>query len=251
MTTNWSGNVRFGERELARPSSVEELQDIVRGNDRVKALGSRHSFSTVADTTGVLVDITGLPHQLEIDHEQRTATVSPGIRYAELALALDAEGFALKNMGSLPHICVGGAAATGTHGSGDGNQILAASVTALDLVGADGELQHLDRSDPVFEGSVVALGALGIVTSITIDVVPAFAMRQDVFVDAPWDDVLGHLDAVTGGAYSTSMFIRDWGTDQVDQIWYKSLVEEGSGEPRLPEGVRGRPAGVGVLPFTS
>ena len=249
MTTNWAGNVRFGERELAQPRSVEELQEIVRSNDRVKALGSRHSFSTVADTTGVLVELTGLPHRLEIDHERRTATVSPGLRYAEVALALDAEGFALRNMGSLPHICVAGAAATGTHGSGDGNQVLAASITALDRVDADGELRHLDRSDPEFNGSVVALGALGIVTSITIDVVPAFAMRQDVFVDVPWDDVLGHLDAVTGGAYSTSMFIRDWGTDQVDQIWYKSVVpDEGARAPRLPDGAGGRPAPAELLP---
>jgi xylitol oxidase len=248
VTANWAGNVEFGERELARPSSVEELQEIVRGNDRVKALGSRHSFSTVADTTGVLVDLSDLPHRLEIDRENRTATVSPGLRYAEVALALDDAGLALKNMGSLPHICVAGAAATGTHGSGDANQVLAASVSALDLVGADGELQHLDRSDPAFEGSVVALGALGIVTSLTIDVVPAFDMRQDVFVDAPWDDVLTHLDGITGGAYSTSMFIRDWGTDRVDQIWYKSVVDGGGDAPRLPDGVGARPSPVDLLP---
>ena len=248
MTTNWSGNVRFGARELVCPRSVEELQEIVRSNDRVKALGTRHSFSTVADTTGVLVDVTGLPRKLEIDREKRSATVSAGIPYAEVALALDDAGLALKNMGSLPHISVGGAAATGTHGSGDGNQVLAASVTALDLVGADGELRHLDRTDPGFEGSVVSLGALGIVTALTMDVIPAYDMRQDVFVDAPWDDVLAHLDGVTGGAFSTSMFIRDWGTDVVDQIWYKSVVEDGSAEPRLPEGVRGRQAGVDFLP---
>jgi alditol oxidase len=209
VTANWAGNVVFGARELVRPGSVEELQEIVHSNDRVKALGSRHSFSTVADTTGVLVDLSGLPHRLEVDRENRTATVSAALRYAEVALALDEAGLALENMGSLPHIGVAGAAATGTHGSGDGNQVLAASVTALDVVGADGELQHLDRSDPAFEGSVVALGALGIVTSLTIDVIPAFDMRQDVFVDAPWDDVLGNLGSVTGGAFSTSMFIRD------------------------------------------
>lgn len=246
MTVNWAGNVRFGEHELARPRSVEELQEIVRSNDRVKALGTRHSFSTLAATTGVLVDMTTLPQRLEIDRGNHTVTVSAAVPYAQLALALDDAGLALRNMGSLPHISVGGAAATGTHGSGDRNQVLATSVTAFDLVGADGELRHLDRTDPGFEGSVVALGALGIVTALTIDVVPAYDMRQDVFADAPWDDVLAHLDGVTGGAYSTSMFIRDWGTDVVDQIWYKSLVD--GPEPRLPDGVRGRPAGVDLLP---
>ena len=85
MTANWAGNVQFGERELARPSSVDQLQGIVRGNDRVKALGSRHSFSTVADTPGVLIDLSDMPHRLEIDHENRTATVSAGLRYAEVA----------------------------------------------------------------------------------------------------------------------------------------------------------------------
>ncbi len=247
MTSNWSGNVRFGERELVRPGSVAEIQEIVRRNDRVRALGTRHSFSTVADTTGVLVDVSGLPRRLDIDPEGRTATVSPGLPYSEVATALDAAGLALKNMGSLPHISVGGATATGTHGSGDRNRILAASVAALDLVGADGEAFRLDRSDPRFDGSVVALGALGIVTGLTLDVVPAYDMRQDVFVDAPWDDVLTHLDAVTAGAFSTSMFIRDWGTDRVDQIWYKSVVEGDAAEPRLPAGVGGRRAPADLL----
>ena len=173
MTTNWSGNIEFGERELVSPRSVEELQEIVRGNDRVKALGTRHSFSGVADTSGVLVDMTEMPRRVEIDREARTVTVSAAVPYAELALALDAEGLALRNMGSLPHISVGGAASTGTHGSGDGNRILAASVTALDRVGADGELGRVDRSDPAVEGSVVALGARGVVTALTGGVVPA------------------------------------------------------------------------------
>ena len=246
MTTNWSGNVEFGERELVAPRSVEELQEVVRGNDRVKALGTRHSFSAVADTSGALVDMTQMPWRLEIDREQRTVTVSAAVPYAELALAIEAEGLALKNMGSLPHISVGGAAATGTHGSGDGNQVLAASVTALDLVGADGAAVHLDRTDPAFEGSVVALGALGIVTALTLELVPTYTVRQDVFVDAPWDDVLAHFDAVTAGAYSTSMFIRDWSSDVVDQIWYKSVVD-GDGEPRLPAGVVAHPPSVDPL----
>ncbi len=246
MTRNWSGNVEFGERELVRPRSVAEVQEIVRGNDRVRALGTRHSFSAVADTTGVLVDVSGLPRRLDIDYEGRTASVSPALPYSEVAKALDAAGLALKNMGSLPHISVGGATATGTHGSGDRNQVLAASVAALDLVGADGEAFRLDRSDPGFDGSVVALGALGIVTGLTLDVVPAYEVRQDVFVEAPWDDVLTHLDAVTAGAYSTSLFIRDWGTDRVGQIWYKSVVD-GGGEPRLPAGVRARPCPVDLL----
>ena len=156
MTVNWAGNVTFAERELARPTSIDELQEIVRSNDRVKALGSRHSFSTVADTTGVLVELSELPRRLDIDRERRTATVSSALRYAEIAQALDAAGLALANMGSLPHISVGGATATGTHGSGDGNQVLAASVAALDLVGADGELVHLDRTAPDFADRVAA-----------------------------------------------------------------------------------------------
>ena len=237
MTTNWAGNVEFGERELVTPRSVAELQELVRRNDRVRALGTRHSFSAVADTTGVLVDVSGLPRRLDVDREARRATVSAALPYAEIAKALDAEDLALRNMGSLPHISIGGAAATGTHGSGDGNQVLATSVVALELVGADGEVRRIESTDPAFYGSVVALGALGIVTELTLDVVPAYDMRQDVFTAAPWDDVLDHLDAVTGGAYSTSLFIRDWGTDVVDQIWYKSVVD-GSAEPRLPDGVR-------------
>jgi alditol oxidase len=248
MTTNWAGNITFGERELVRPRSVEELQDVVRRNDKVKALGSRHSFSPVADTTGVLVDLSDLPRRLDVDPGARTATVSGSLPYAEVAKALDTHDLALANMGSLPHISVAGAAATGTHGSGDGNRVLGSSVRAVELVGADGEVAHLDRTDPDFDGSVLALGALGIVTTVTIDVVPAYDMRQDVFLDAPWEDVLGNLDAVTAGAFSTSMFIRDWGTDRVDQIWYKSKVEPGFPEPRLPSGVGGRRAADPLVP---
>jgi xylitol oxidase len=248
MTTNWAGNVTFGERELVRPRSVEELQDIVRRNDRVKALGSRHSFSPIAETTGVLVELSDLPRRLEIDREARTATVSGALPFAVVASALDAEDLALTNMGSLPHISVAGAAATGTHGSGDGNQALAAGVSAVELVRGDGELDRVDRADPDFGGSVLALGALGIVTAMTLDVVPAYDMRQDVFLDAPWDDVLAHFDAVTGAAFSVSLFIRDWGTDRVDQVWLKSKVEEGSGEPRLPAGIEGRRSMVRFLP---
>ena len=254
MTTNWSGNVEYGERELVTPHSVEELQEVVRGNDRVKAVGTRHSFSGIAATTGVLVDVCALPRRIEIDQENRRTTVSAATPYAEVAKALDGVDLALKNMGSLPHIAIGGATATGTHGSGDGNQILAASVCALELVDPEGEIRRVDRTDPAFEGSVVALGALGIVTELTIDVVPAYDVRQDVFTDIPWDDVLAHLDAVTGGAYSTSMFIRDWGTNVVDQIWYKSVVSQsdgvrsGSGPSRLPAGVSGLPTPSKLLP---
>ena len=158
--TNWAGNITFSASAVHRPTSVDELRAVVAGAQRVRALGSGHSFSPVADTTGELVRLDGLPKLLEVDTAASTITVSGGVTYGEVAPVLHAAGLALPSMGSLPHISVAGASSTGTHGSGDSNRVLAHSVVALELVTADGDLLELSReSDPErFPGAVVALG---------------------------------------------------------------------------------------------
>src|SRR5687767_14730328 len=177
---NWAGNITYAARTLHEPRSVEEFQDLIRSSRQLRALGSRHSFNTIADTDGDHVSLAAMPRVLEIDPSGPRVTVDGGIRYGDLCGPLHEAGFALHNIASLPHISVAGACATGTHGSGDRIGSLPTAVTRLELVGGDGELVTFDRdADPdAFAGSVVSLGALGVVTRVTLAVEPAFLVRQ-------------------------------------------------------------------------
>lgn len=228
--SNWAGNVVFGAARTYRPESVDELRRIVARGRRVRALGSGHSFSLVADSGGELVRLDGLPSMVEIDAARPTVTVAAGMRYAEVAAELYRRGFALPNMASLPHISVAGSCATGTHGSGDGLRCLSASVSALELVGPEGDLLELHRADPdssdpgdVFSGAVVALGALGIVTRLTLDVEPAFEVAQRVRVDVPLDDLAARFAEIFGAAYSVSAF-TDWRSG-LARVWLKCRTD--------------------------
>src|SRR4051794_10220184 len=219
METNWAGNHIYRATRLSRPTSVEQLQQLVAAAHRVHALGSRHSFTDIADTEGVLIWTGALPNIFEIDEDGRSVTVAGGTTYGAVAEALHTRGWALANLASLPHISVAGAVATGTHGSGNRNGSLASAVNRVDLVRPDGELRRFQRGDADFPGIVVSLGALGIVTSLSLDIEPTFELRQDVYTDVPWD-ALEEFDSVSGGAYSVSFF-TDWVGECIDQVWLK------------------------------
>ncbi len=214
VVTNWAGNVTFGAARIHRPESVESLRRIVASSGRIRALGTAHSFSLVADTSYDLVCLDRLPRSVEIDAVSSTATVAAGMRYADVAAELHRAGYALATLASLPHISVAGSCATGTHGSG--RQSLAAAVRSLRLVTPDGDLFEPDRA-----GSVVALGALGVVTHVTLDVEPTFEMAQRVHVDVPLDDIV--LDEVFGAAYSVSVF-TDWRSSAA--VWLKYRTDQ-------------------------
>ncbi|MBF4463079.1 MULTISPECIES: D-arabinono-1,4-lactone oxidase [unclassified Rathayibacter] len=224
--SNWAGTYEYRASAIIEPESVEEVQRLVRENERVRALGSRHSFNSLPDTPGVLLHLGRLPSDPVIDADARTITVGGATRYGVVAAALHAAGSALHNMGSLPHISVAGAIATGTHGSGDRNANLSSAVSALELVTADGSLRTIRRGDPGFEGVVVGLGAFGIVTRVTLDIQPTFDVRQDAFAELPWDRVLDDFDAITSSAYSVSLMTH-WSTPTVEQLWLKTKVEKG------------------------
>jgi alditol oxidase len=214
---NWAGNVTYSAARLHEPRTIEELQEIVARSSRLRALGTGHSFNRIADSDE-LVTVRGLPETVDIRADQ---VVAPGgARYTELVAPLHAAGLALHNLGSLPHISLAGACATGTHGSGDHNGCLPTAVTAVEFVRADGELVTVERSDPDFGGSVLALGALGVVTRMTLAVEPAYDIAQDVWVDAPLRTVLEHYDEITASGYSVSMF-SSGSPDRIDQIWIK------------------------------
>lgn len=217
---NWAGNYEYSTDRVLRPSTVEEAQAAVAGHDLVKTLGSRHSFNDVADTTGVLLSTERLDRIVSLDRERQQVTFEAGVRYGDLCRVLDAEGFALPNMASLPHISVAGACATATHGSGVRNGGLATSVAAVEIVRADGDLVRFARGDEEFPGAVVNLGALGPVVRLTLDLVPRFEMNQLVYEGLPFLALADGFDDIMGMAYSVSLFTA-WRGDVVDQIWIK------------------------------
>ena len=221
--SNWAGNHTYGADAVLTPRTADEVREAVANATHVKALGSRHCFNDIADAPGgTLLDLSALDIPVEI--HDGTATVGGSARYGDFATRLHAAGFALPNLASLPHITVAGSVATGTHGSGRRQPGLASAVSAVELVTADGELRTFTRDDDSFPGLVVGLGAAGVVTRLTLDLVPAFDVRQDVFDGLPWEAAYRHFDEIEDAGYSVSMF-TNWANDVIDQVWVKSRVD--------------------------
>ncbi|MBB6628830.1 FAD-binding protein [Nocardioides sp. KIGAM211] len=215
---NWAGNHTFGFRDVLAPTSLEELQIVVAEHRRIRPLGSRHSFTALADGEAA-VTLSSLPEAVTVDAAAGTVTCHGGSTFGALAAHLEPRGHALHNLASLPHISVAGAVSTATHGSGDRNGNLATAVAAVELVTADGELLTLRRGDPGFEGAVVSLGALGVIWRVTLDVEPTYQVDQTVYEGLPWTRVVEDLDAITSAGYSVSLF-TDWGP-QGASAWVK------------------------------
>src|ERR1700690_2869382 len=196
--TNWAGNLDYGTDRLYSANSVEQVQSYVRKQSKLKVLGTRHCFNNIADSTHNLLSLKSMDEVVALDSEGRTVTVNAGITYGQLCPFLESKGFALHNLASLPHISVAGACSTATHGSGVRNQNLAAAVSALEIVTANGELLNLSRQHDgdLFEGVVVGLGALGVVTKLTLDLLPTFDMRQLVFESLPQSELEAHFDEI-------------------------------------------------------
>jgi alditol oxidase len=225
--TNWAGNVTFRPARFHRPETIEALRALVAAGSRLRTLGSGHSFNEIAATPEDLVSVAALPPAFDLDTERSTVRIAAGLRYGDVAGRLHAAGYALPNLGSLPHISIAGACATGTHGSGDRNGNLATAVNAIELVTADGESRTLSRAadGDRFAGAVVALGALGIVTSVTLDVVPTFDIAQTVYLGLPRAALDQHFDEIMASAYSVSLF-TDWSGPTINQVWHKRLASD-------------------------
>jgi xylitol oxidase len=223
---NWAGNLTYRASGVEHPASVEELQALLARGGRVRMLGSRHCFNDIADTDGLLIALDRMPTLFEVNEARDAVRVSGGMRYGDIAPLLDAEGLALANLASLPHISIAGAVATGTHGSGDGIGSLASAVRALTIVTPSGDVRTLQRGDDDFDGAVVSLGALGAVVDVTLDVEPAYEVAQHVFEHPSWDAILADFDEVTSIGTSVSIFSRWERTDVADQIWVKQRQPE-------------------------
>ncbi|MDQ5823562.1 MAG: FAD-binding protein [Chloroflexota bacterium] len=236
--SNWAGNYTYTAPRLHYPETLEQLQELVSRSGKLKVLGSRHSFNDIADTPGDLISLDRLDASdplLALDRERHTATISAAARYGQINRQLHREGYALHNLASLPHISVAGACATATHGSGDCNGNLATAVSAMEIVTADGSVMTLSRSQgDEFAGALVGLGAVGVIIKLTLDVVPAFDMRQDAYEYLPMSQLVDHFEEIVSAADSVSLFTR-WQDGLVDQLWLKRRVTDEDAFVPAPE----------------
>lgn len=243
--TNWAGNVTYRATAIHEPETVDNLRRIVSGAERIRAVGSRHCFNDIADGDE-MVSLARLDPGIEIDREAMTVTVGAGVTYGHLALALEEAGFALHNMASLPHITVVGAVVTATHGSGDRSGNLATAVTALELVTSDGDIVSFAHGDAEFPGAVVNLGALGVVTRLTLRIEPTYRVRQQVFEDLPWDVAMAHFDEIMASDDSVSLF-TDFG-ETINELWRKHRVVDGESTALSQEFMGARAAAQALHP---
>ena len=227
---NWAGNYRYTAARLDAPTTVAELQKLVRNSNQVKALGSRHSFNGIADTAGDQISVARF-NQMTLDEKSRTVKVGAGVKYGQLAPYLNSKGYALHNLASLPHITVAGACATATHGSGNENGNLSTAVSAVEFISGDGELVTLSRDvdGERFQGAVVGLGGLGIITNLTLDVQPTYQVRQVVYLNMSMDHLQHNLDEIFASGYSVSLF-TDWQNHKITEVWIKSRIAGTSSE---------------------
>jgi alditol oxidase len=225
---NWAGNLEYGTDHLYSGNSLQQVRDYVKKQSKLKVLGTRHCFNNIADSTDNLLSLKSMDEVVGLDPEAHTVTVAAGITYGQLCPYLHTRGFALHNLASLPHISIAGACSTATHGSGEKNGNLATAVSALEIVTAAGEVVKLSRQTDgeLFRGAVVGLGALGVITKITLDVQPTFMMRQYVYENLSLSEMRDHFDAIESSAYSVSLF-TDWQKERINEVWIKSRVEEG------------------------
>jgi xylitol oxidase len=226
---NWAGNYAYRAARLHRARTIEQVQELVSRSSKLKALGTRHSFNDIADSPEDLISLEHFDQVLELDRERHTVTVEAGIRYGQLCQWLHREGFALHNLASLPHISVAGACATATHGSGDQRGNLATAVAAMEFVTANGEIVAFSREyqPEQFQGAVVGLGGLGIVTKLTLDILPTFDMQQDVYQNLPLSQLEDHFDKLFSSAYSVSLF-TNWRNANFNQVWLKRQIPYGA-----------------------
>ena len=225
---NWSGNLEYGTERLYSANSLEEVRAFVAKQAKLKVLGTRHCFNTIANSTDQFLSVRPMTKIVALDDKARTVTIEGGMSYGQLCPDLDSKGFALHNLASLPHISIAGACSTATHGSGDKNGNLATAVSALELVTASGDVVRLSRRDDgeTFRGAVVGLGALGVITKVTLDVQPTFQVRQFVYENMPMNQWSENFEAIESSAYSVSLF-TDWKQQRFNEVWLKKRVEEG------------------------
>ncbi len=224
--TNWAGNLTYSTDRVVEAGTVSRVQSFLRSHDKVKVLGTRHCFNSIADSRDNLLSLRPMHEMAALDETARTVTVDAGVTYGQLCPYLDGKGFALHNLASLPHISIAGACSTATHGSGETNGNLATAVAALELANGAGDVVKLSRKadGDLFHGAVVGLGALGVITRLTLDIQPSYTMRQYVYEDLPFAQMKEHFDNIEASGYSVSLF-TDWRNNVINEVWIKSRTD--------------------------
>jgi|SRR5271165_5767263 len=240
--TNWAGNLQYSTDHLYSASSLDQVRSFVKKTKKLKVLGTRHCFNDIADSTHSLLSLKSM-NKIELDSQAHSVTVDAGISYGQLCPYLHGKGFALHNLASLPHISIAGACTTATHGSGEKNGNLSTAVSALEIVTASGEVVKLSRTHDgeTFRGAVVGLGALGVITKVTLDIQPTYMMRQYVYENLPLSAMKDHFDAIESSAYSVSLF-TDWQNQRMNEVWIKSRDEQGQAFDATPDFFGAKPA---------
>lgn len=231
--TNWAGNLTYSTDHVHEAATVDQVRSVLRSQDKVKVQGTRHCFNSIADSKYNLLSIKPMHEMVALDAAARTVTVDAGITYGQLCPLLEAKGFALHNLASLPHISIAGACSTATHGSGEKNGNLATAAAALELVTASGDVIKLSRKadGERFRAAVVGLGALGVITRITLDIQPTFAVRQYVYENLPLAQMKDHFDQIQAAGYSVSLF-TDWQKKRINELWIKCRAGQSFAAPK-------------------
>lgn len=219
----WSGNHRYRASETLLPADLDELADVITTARSVRVQATRHTFSDVGDSEDVLVSLENLPPRIRVDGDR--VHVEGLVTFAQLGPVLEAEGRALHNLGSLPHISVAGATATGTHGSGSARGNLSSAVTALDLMDATGRRHRIDPEHPWFPGAALSVGAFGVITGVELRTEPTYAVTQQAYTGVAWADIVADPERLFASAHSVSVFTT-WGDPAHDLVWVKSTAAD-------------------------
>lgn len=240
---NWAGNIMFSTSNVHYPESPDQVVEVVKKCKKLRAIGSRHSFNRIADSDENQISLSKLNKIISLDKKLSVVTVEGGITYSELAPYLYENGFALENLASLPHISIAGAIATATHGSGVKLGNLSSAVSAIEFVNANGEITYLSREKDGerFNGAVVGLGALGIVTKLVLDIVPVFDMTQVVYQNLPMSALQSNMYDILSHSYSVSLF-TNWSNKNIGEVWLIDKVVNKENAKILPDFYGARPA---------
>jgi xylitol oxidase len=249
---NWAGNIAYGTENLYAAKTFAEAKEYVKKTSRLKVLGTRHCFNTIADSKDAFLTLTEMHDEPVLDKAARTVIVDANMTYGKLAPWLEELGFALHNLASLPHISVAGAISTGTHGSGEKNGNLATAVRGLELLTSAGEMVELSptKGGPFFPGAVVGLGAVGAITKVKLAVQPTYQVKQWVYENMPMEAVRAHFDEIEASGYSVSLF-TDWRNKNVNEVWIKDRVGGGKEFVAKPEFFGGKLATKNLHPIAA
>uniref|UniRef100_A0A915D0Y3 FAD-binding PCMH-type domain-containing protein n=1 Tax=Ditylenchus dipsaci TaxID=166011 RepID=A0A915D0Y3_9BILA len=225
---NWGGNFNFSTQDIKYPTTTAGVQQLVKEcKGKIRPVGTRHSFSEIANTNDTLICLVHMNLILSVDPSVPSVTVQAGITYTDLIPFLQSIGLAIPMMASLGEISIAGAINTAVHGSGAGIGNLATQVLGLQMVLADGSVVQYSKgqNDTELAAATVGLGALGIVTQVTLQAQPTYNLAINVFENMDMSVLDTQLYNITHSGYAINMW-STFGTPGVlDQVWITTKVD--------------------------